>query len=111
MAPAFGGDLRRKLRFIRFVTATDRHTSADAAIVPAPALSGAVPPEPAPGAPRCRSALRQPAQLLAQTLHLPAKARDALAQRRVLPLHKTRHRPPFREGALPLVQPFRVVLL
>lgn len=76
-------------RFIRFVTATDRHTSAGAAIVPAPALSGAAPPAAAPGAPRFRSALRQPAQLIAQTLHLPAQDRDALAQRRVLPLHKT----------------------
>ena len=66
MAPFFGADLRRKTRFIRFVTATDRCTSAGAAIVPAPALSGAVPPAPAPGAPRYRSALRQPAQLIAQ---------------------------------------------
>lgn len=57
MAPAFGGDLRRKPRFIGFVTATGRHTSAGAAIVQAPALSGAAPPVPAPGAPQCRSAL------------------------------------------------------
>lgn len=111
MAPAFSAALRRKPCFTRFVTATDRCTSAAAAIAPAPALSGAAPRAPAPGVPQYCSALRQPAQLIAQTLHLPAQARDALAQRRVLPLHKTRHRPPFREGVLPLVQPFRVVLL
>lgn len=57
MAPAFSEDPRRKPRFIRFVTAKDHHKSAGAVSAPAPALSGAVPPEPAPGAPRCRSAL------------------------------------------------------
>lgn len=57
MAPAFSEDPRRKPRFIRFVTAKDHHKSAAAVSAPAPALSGAVPPEPAPGAPRCRSAL------------------------------------------------------
>lgn len=111
MAPAFGADTRRKPRFIRFVTATVHCTSAAAAIVQAPALSDAAPRAPAPGVLQCRLVSRQPAKLLAQSLHLPAQARDALAQRRVLPLHKTRHRPPFREGVLPLVQPFRVVLL
>lgn len=43
----------RKPRFIRFVTATERHTPAGTA----PALSGAEPPDPAPGAPRCRSGM------------------------------------------------------
>ncbi len=44
--------------------ATDRHTSAAAAIVPAPALSDAALLEsPAPGAPLSRSSSRQPAQL------------------------------------------------
>ena len=43
------------------------------------------------------------AALLAQTLHLRSEGRDALAQRRVLPLHKTRHRTLFREGVLLLV--------
>ncbi|ELK3869458.1 hypothetical protein RVO63_004792 [Vibrio parahaemolyticus] len=54
-----------KAPFYPVITATDRHTPADAAIVPAPALSGAALRAPAPGVPRCRSALRQPAQLLA----------------------------------------------
>lgn len=65
------------------------HRTSDVAeIVPAPAFSDAAQRAPDPGAPRYCLALRQPEQLLAQTLHLPAQARDALAQRRVLPLYK-----------------------
>jgi len=37
------------------------------------------------------------AELNAQTLYLPAQDRDALAQHRVLPLHKTRYRARFCE--------------
>ena len=96
------------LAFKYFTRGMVHHMFSAAVKDPVPALSGAAPPALAACVLQSISAFRQQAQLIAQTLHLPAQVRNALAQRRVLPLHKTRHRPPFREGALPLVQPFRV---
>ncbi len=73
----------------------------------APALSDAALRAPAPSAPlsvRPPTTAGAAAQLKLCTCLLKSVTRSLSAA--FSPLHKTRHRPPFREGVLPLVQPF-----